>query len=339
MFDFWQRPRFDSDTLSSIWVMACRDESPVLTAYSVSFRLRGVSPEEVIELVRSRQELFRLGLTRGQSRGWKARFQPVEPAAKPAPAQAAGRRRKPRPKAQPYALPDWLQVFDDEGPAAEQERVREWLHDKSITSSQQALEGFLDDKFVIDEIAFRSQFRIDRELEAEPSDLATVNWGLEHIERLRRGRAETRQSVVALTTGIGGVAIGAMVALTAPMVTTLYQGRPADTARFTIDHQKRLDGYGALGKATVAAAHAAQARDGGALNGALSDISGAATTLSLLVDPAARKELQEQQARTVDACAAEEGNQGSAPMGVACLNAIRDLQHLVNGPLADLAGR
>ena len=60
MLGFWQRPKFDSDTLSSIWVMACRDESPVLTAFSVAYRLRGISPEDVIELVKSRQELFRL---------------------------------------------------------------------------------------------------------------------------------------------------------------------------------------------------------------------------------------------------------------------------------------
>ncbi len=302
MLGFWQRPKFDSDTLSSIWVMACRDESPVLTAFSVAYRLRGISPEDVIELVKSRQELFRLGLTRGQSRNWKARFQQKEPASRPAPAEAAGRRRKAPPKKAPYALPDWLQVFDDEGPAGEQERVREWLDDKSISSSKQALDSFLDDKFVIDEIAFRSQFRIDRELEAEPSDLATVNWGLEHIERLRRGRAETRQSVVALTTGIGGVAIGAMVALTAPMITTLYQGRPADNARFTIDHQARLDGYGALGKAAAAATRAVQAGDRGALNGALTDIAGAAATLSPLVDPDTRKSLQQQQMHAVDSC-------------------------------------
>jgi hypothetical protein len=114
-------------------------------------------------------------------------------------------------------VPDWLQVFDDQGPAADQDRVRDWLQDKTISSSQEALEHFLDDHFVIDGIVFRSQFRIDRDLEAEPSDLVTVHWGLEHIERLRRGRTETRQSIVALTTGIGGVAIGAMVALTAPM--------------------------------------------------------------------------------------------------------------------------
>ena len=87
MFGAWAKPRFDSDTLSSIWVMACRDESPVLTAFSAAYRRHGVSPDEVVELVRSRQELFRLGLTRGQSRNWKARYQQAT--------QAGGEKRPP----------------------------------------------------------------------------------------------------------------------------------------------------------------------------------------------------------------------------------------------------
>ena len=314
--------------------MACRDESPVLTAFSVAYRLRGITPDEVVELVKSRQELFRLGLTRAQSRNWKARYQPNESAAARQPARPTGSRRKAAPKPG-HVLPDWLQVFDDQGPAAEQERVREWLGDKTISSSRQALDSFLDDHFVIDEIAFRSQFRIDRDLEAEPSDLATVNWGLEHIERLRRGRAETRQSVVALTTGIGGVAIGAMVALTAPMVTTIYQGRPADTARMTIDHQKRIDGYGDLGKAVAAAGRAAKAGDGGALNTALGEISAAATTLSLLVDREVRTNLQAEQARVENACAPAE--EGSGPVRGTCLDAVQEFQRLIDGPLADVA--
>jgi hypothetical protein len=337
MFGPWSRPRFDSDTLSSIWVMACRDESPVLTAFSVAYRLRGIAPEEVIELVKSRQELFRLGLTRGQSRNWKSRYQQAAEPAEPSQKRPAARRGRAAPKAQKYPLPDWLQVFDDQGPAAEQERVREWLHDKTITSSQQALEHFLDERFVIDEIAFRSQFRIDRDLEAETSDLATINWGLEHIERLRRGRAETRQSMVALTTGIGGVAIGAMVALTAPMVTTLYQGRPADTARTTIDHQTRLDEYGALSKALATAEQAAKANDEGALGTALGELSSAAATLSLLLDQGRRKELQDQQTLVAGACAPAEP-QGSVALQEACLDALKDLKRLI-GPLAKVVGR
>ena len=156
--------------------------------------------------------------------------------------------------------------------------------DKTISSSQQALEHFLDDRFVIDEIAFRSQFRIDRELEAEPSDLATVNWGLEHIERLRRGRARDpaerggadhghrrrRDRSHGRTDGAHGH--------------DPLSGPPGRHGSLTIDHQTRLDGYGALGKAVAAAGRAAKAGDGEAVNAALSELASAAATLSLLVD-------------------------------------------------------
>ena len=338
MLGLRRKAKFDPDTLSSIWVMACRDESPVLTAYSVAYRLGGIAPAEVMELVKGRRELFRLGLTRGQSRGWKDQYRPREPGDKPPSEErkdedgddAAATRRKP--------LPDWLQVFDDEGPAAEQARVRKWLHDDRITSSGQALDSFLDERFVVDEAAFRSQFRVDHELKAEPSDLATVNWGLEHIERLRRGRAETRQSIVALITGLGGVAIGAMVALTAPIVTTLYQGRPADTARLTIDHQTLLDRYSALATAVAVAERAARAGDREALTGSLADIQTATTTLSLLLESADRATLREQQGRAADACASSGAPaQGAAPP--ACQDAVRELQELIDGPLAEITAR
>ena len=46
-----------------------------------------------------------------------------------------------------------------------------------------------------------------------------------------------RQNVIALTTGIGGVAFGSFVALTAPIINTAYQGNPAENARLTIDRR------------------------------------------------------------------------------------------------------
>lgn len=333
MLGLRRKPRFDSDTLSSIWVMACRDDSPVLTAYSVAYRLGGISPAEVMELVKGRREMFRLGLTGGQSKGWKNQYRPAEPGtARPPDGQEDG---EPVQASKRNPLPDWLEVFDDEGPAADQDRVREWLHDKTIKSSRQALDRFLDSGFVIEETAFRSQFRIDHDLKAEPSDLATVNWGLEHIDRLRRGRAETRQSVIALTTGIGGVAIGAMVALTAPMITTLYQGRPVDTARQTIDHQTLLTGYGALGTAAAGAQRAARAGDGRAVTAALAEIESATTTLSLLLDRDTRGNLRQQQARIFDTCAASSPD----PSSPACLDAVQGLQRFIDGPLAEVTIR
>jgi hypothetical protein len=349
MLGFWRKPRFDPDMLSSIWVMACRDESPVVTAFSIAYRLGGgIAPADVMELVKGRRELFRLGLTPAQSRAWKERYRQLEtgdgPEPKPGPPREPGQEQDKGKEAaterKPHALPDWLRVFDEEGPQADQDRVREWLGDKGITSSRQALERFLDQGFVIDECVIRSVFRLEPGLDAEPSDLATVNWDLEHIERLRRGRAETRQSLVALTTGIGGVAIGAFVALTAPMVTTIYQGRPVDTNRLTIDHQTLITGYGALAAATAGARSAARAGDGKALGAALAKIDKvAASILPLVPDKSAREGLRERRARGADACApVDQPGQDPSP-ALGCLATIEDLQRLLDGPLADLVAR
>jgi hypothetical protein len=65
------------------------------------------------------------------------------------------------------------------------------------------------------------------------------------------------------------------------MVTTLYQGRPADTARSTIDHQTQLDQYGILVKAVATAEQAAVANDAVALRTAVGAISSATATLSV----------------------------------------------------------
>ncbi len=90
MLGLQRKAKFDPDMLSSIWVMACRDDSPVLTAYGVAYRLGGVGPGEVMEVVKSRREMFRLGLTGGQSKVWKNRYRPIEPGADQPPDEQAG---------------------------------------------------------------------------------------------------------------------------------------------------------------------------------------------------------------------------------------------------------
>ena len=293
-----------------------------MIAFSVAHRLGGISQEEVIDLVKGRRELFRFGLTGTQGERWKDKYLPPDERSYRPP---AGRSRA-RPARKLRS--EWLE--------AEPKHLRKWLRDDTISSSEQALKKFLSKGFSIDDIAFRSQFRITPDLDAKPSDLPIVNWGLEHIERLRKGRAENWQIKVALA-GVVGVVIGALIGLMPPIVTSYLQGRPADTARLQIDHQTRLDGYGALAKAAAGARLAAEASDRKALSGALGEVSGAATTLSLLgLD--IRGSLGEQPARVVDACAPA-GAQGSASARETCLEAIQDLQHLIDGPLADVPTR
>ena len=158
MLGLWRKPPFDSDTLSSIWVMACRDKSPVVTAFSIAFRLGGgITPDQVMGLVKGRRELFRLGLTPAQSRAWKERYRRFAdggPEPKPAPQPEAGKpdqnkeqnkgeegqgkredgKDEPKERQEkgkewqgdgkegeaeqrPYALPDWLRDVRRRGPA------------------------------------------------------------------------------------------------------------------------------------------------------------------------------------------------------------------------------
>ena len=343
MLFFRRRPTFDPELLSSIWVMACRDDSPVVTAFSIAFRLSDISADEVMELVKGRRELFRVGLSRGQSRKWKEQFRKLGPDGQPAtdpPADEGHGRKEGKEGEAPkrIVLPDWLGVFDDEGTDNDKQQVKQWLGDDKIASSKQALARFLDGGFVLDDYCFRSQFRVDPELATEPSDLPTVSWGLEHIDRLRRGHAESRQSWIALFTGISGVAIGAFVALTAPMLTTLYQGRPVDTARLTIDHQTLLTGYGALGTAVAGAERAAKAGDDKTLAGALAQIEDATAGLMPVVDRATRKTLQDAQGRALDRCAASDPP-AAHPPSAPCLDAVEGLQRLLAGPLAEIAAQ
>lgn len=336
---FWRRPQFDPEILSSIWVMASRDDSPVLTAYSVAYRLRFITPAQVMDLVKGRRELFRTGLGRGQSRAWKERFRSIadDPHRTAEPAKEGD---DDAPASKRVSLPEWLRVFDDEddGDEAEKDRIREWLDDKdkSIKTAKDALARFLDRGFIIDDNAFRSQFRVDSRLESEPSDIATVNWGLEHIDRLRRGHTESRQSWIALFTGLSGVAIGAFVAVTAPMMTTLYQGRPVDVARVTIDHQTLLTNAGSLGVAIAGARRANATGDQAALRGALDSIDNAGAILQILLDGELRDDLRSQQMRLRDTCALS-GPQAPGLGGLTCTDALADLQRLLDGPLADFA--
>jgi hypothetical protein len=70
----------------------------------------------------------------------------------------------------------------------------------------------------------------------------------------------------------------------------------------------------------------------------LGEISGAAATLSLLLDRDARKSLQEQQALVADACASTNPQDWDSARE-ACLEALHDLQRLIDGALADMVGR
>ena len=66
-----------------------------------------------------------------------------------------------------------------------------WVRElDSETSQLQAIEDLS-----VDDV-FRSQFRIGKGKDAFPSPLTTIDWGLQHIERLRKANLEVREEVI-----------------------------------------------------------------------------------------------------------------------------------------------
>ena len=80
----------------------------------------------------------------------------------------------------------------EEWKAAMQSQVSKrpaWIRDFSDEQSQLKIIEALS----VDDV-FRSQFRTEKD--APPSTLEIIDWGLQHIERLRKGNLEAREEVI-----------------------------------------------------------------------------------------------------------------------------------------------
>ncbi len=134
----------DLDILSGVWIMSCNDDNPIMTYRSISHRLNLPDTYDVKALVRSRPELFRLGILNSRLNAWKDLMK-------------SGKNR-----------PNWIVEIRD--------------HDKQ----REAIDSLSR------EDVFRSQFRVEDQSPKSPIEI--VDWGLQHIERLRRAAAEEREA-------------------------------------------------------------------------------------------------------------------------------------------------
>ncbi len=129
--------------LSAIWVLACNDESEIMTYEGIWHRLNLPKDFDVKGLIQSHGELFRRGLPRYRLREWKE-------------AMLAGHRR-----------PSWILDIEDPG------------------VQKQTIEGLTSDD------VFRSQFRAEKD--APRSSIEIIDWGLQHIDRLRKASLEAHE--------------------------------------------------------------------------------------------------------------------------------------------------
>ena len=152
------------DVLSGAWILASNDENSIMTYKSVKYRL-GLSEDYPLkELIKSRGELFRIGIPDWRLNKWKTQM--VE-----------GKH-----------LPSWVRELEDE---------------KHRNESIRSLSS---------EDVFRSQFRA--EPAADRSLVDTLDWGLNHIDRLRRASLESKaqsakswQMWLVFGTSVAGIAV------------------------------------------------------------------------------------------------------------------------------------
>jgi hypothetical protein len=153
------------DILSAIWIMSCNDENPTITFKGIKYRLGLPESYDVYSLVKSRGELFRLGIPQRRLVKWK----------------------------------------------------QDMLNGSHLPSWVRDIENDIDRTAVIGNIStddvFRNQFRAGFESPRAPIEI--IDWGLEHIERLRRVNAEVSEEKIKRLTGIWIPILSTFIALAA----------------------------------------------------------------------------------------------------------------------------
>src|SRR5262249_29951579 len=115
-----------------------------------------------------------------------------------------------------------------------------WIAEKKETAEQQAAISSLTPQDL-----FRNQFRV--ELESPSAPVEILEWGLEHIERLRKASVEAREERIKRWTSIRmpllTMCVSAAIALTTVLVSGWMQSRSMALQAASFHTQERLKYY------------------------------------------------------------------------------------------------
>lgn len=156
--------------LSAIWIMANRDENPLMFYGDVEHRLEREA-SEVRTLVKGQRPLFRLDVSEERLNKWKC--SKLEQAGC-SPDQAPAEWQCSKYKFKGKALPPWLDKKI--GPRKEL---------KDVVSVLSAIEK---------DAVFRSQWRVREDDKAAPIEI--IEWGLGYLERRRKALLEAREATI-----------------------------------------------------------------------------------------------------------------------------------------------
>lgn len=169
----------DLDIISAAWILTCNDENSIITYDGVRYRLGLPDHFDVKQLIASRVELFRHGITTRRLEMWKEEMRNGK------------------------HLPSWIRDTDDE--------------EKRATM----IEALTRDD------VFRSQFR--SEAGAPRSSIRVIDWGLQHVDRLRKATVEARDERFRRITGLALPTLSMIIALAAVLSSAYLQSRSINT--------------------------------------------------------------------------------------------------------------
>jgi hypothetical protein len=161
------------DTLSAIWMMANRDEQPLMFYGDVAYRLRRPNEDKLKEYVREAPELFRLGVPKWRLHEWRCnKLVQAGFSTEDAPTEWRCNKRELDKK---KGFPAWLEKKT--GPERDVEKVVKVLEE------------------IGENDVFRSQWRVGRD-DKVASPIEVVEWGFEYLDRRRQARLEAQMAAL-----------------------------------------------------------------------------------------------------------------------------------------------
>jgi hypothetical protein len=165
--------------LSAIWIMANRDEKPLMFYEDVAYRLNRNDVQYVKKLVSERTDLFRLGVTEKRLKEW---------------------REWRRDRFENGYVPPWItRKAEAEGKIIE--KVIDEIRESEVFRSQ--FRVISKDDYKVQEGAkpkkgaVASQTSVDappRDAVASPVDVEIIEWGLEYLDRRRKSLLEAQKA-------------------------------------------------------------------------------------------------------------------------------------------------
>ncbi len=123
-----------------------------------------------------------------------------------------------------------------------------WIRDTEDDSERKAkIDGLTADDL------FRSQFRATADAPRSPIEI--IDWGLQHIERLRKANVEAREEKTKRVAGIWMPVLSMLVALTAILSGAYLQSRgissQAELKKYEVSFKPKEDGYGLFMRSVI----------------------------------------------------------------------------------------